>query len=74
MAALGYDAGLILSDAIGRAGSTDGAKIRDALAATKDFSGVTGLITIDNDRNARKPVVIIAPMNGRMTYRETIQP
>lgn len=74
MAALGYDAGLILFDAIGRAGSTDGAKIRDALAATKDFSGVTGLITIDNDRNARKPVVIIAPMNGKMTYKETIQP
>jgi branched-chain amino acid transport system substrate-binding protein len=74
MAALGYDAGLIMFDAINRAGSTDGAKIRDALAATKDFRGVTGSITIDQDRNARKPVVVIAPFDGKMTYKETIQP
>jgi branched-chain amino acid transport system substrate-binding protein len=74
MAALGYDAGLILFDAIRRAGSTEGAKIRDALAATKDFRGVTGMITIDSERNARKPVVIIACNDGKMTYRETIQP
>jgi branched-chain amino acid transport system substrate-binding protein len=73
-AALGYDAGLILFDAIKRAGSTEGAKIRDALAATRDFRGVTGSITIDGDRNARKPIVIIAVVNGRMTYKETIQP
>ena len=74
MAALGYDAGLILFDAIQRAGSVEGAKVRDALAATRDFRGVTGSISIDENRNARKPVVIIAPMNGQMTYRETIQP
>lgn len=73
-AALGYDAGLILFDAIKRAGSTDGAKVRDALAATRDFRGVTGAITIDSDRNARKPIVIIAVVDGRMTYKETIQP
>jgi branched-chain amino acid transport system substrate-binding protein len=73
-AALGYDAGLILFDAIKRAGSTDGAKIRDALTATRDFRGVTGSITIDSDRNARKPIVIIAVVNGEMTYKETIQP
>ncbi len=73
-AALGYDAGLILFDAIRRAGSVEGAKIRDALAATRDFRGVTGTITIDRDRNARKPIVIIAVVDGRMTYKETIQP
>lgn len=74
MAALGYDAGLILFDAIKRAGSTEGSKIRDALAATANFNGVTGLITIDNERNARKPAVVIAPIDGKMTYKETIQP
>lgn len=73
-AALGYDAGLILFDAVKRAGSTEGAKIRDALTATRDFRGVTGTITIDSDRNARKPIVIIAVVNGEMTYKETIQP
>ncbi|MDD4050349.1 MAG: ABC transporter substrate-binding protein [candidate division Zixibacteria bacterium] len=73
-AALGYDAGLILFDAIKRAGGVEGAKIRDALAATRDFRGVTGTITIDRDRNARKPIVIIAVVDGRMTYKETIQP
>jgi len=71
---LGYDAGLILFDAIRRAGSTEGSKIRDALAATTNFNGVTGLITIDSERNARKPAVVIAPVDGRMTYKETIQP
>lgn len=73
-AALGYDAGLLLFNAIQRAGNTEGANIRDALKATRDFRGVTGTITIDNDRNARKPIVIIAVVDGRMTYRETIQP
>ena len=73
-AVLGYDAGRILFDAITRAKSTDGAAIRDALAATRDFQGVSGVITIDADRNARKPIVIIEVADGRMKYRETIQP
>ena len=73
-AALGYDAGMILFDAIRRAGGIDGAGIRDALVATRDFRGVTGLITIDEDRNARKPIVIITVVNGKLTYKETIQP
>ncbi len=74
MAALGYDAGLILIDAIRRAGSTDGPAIRDALAATSNFPGVTGNITIDGDRNAHKPLVIISVVDGKFVYRETIQP
>jgi branched-chain amino acid transport system substrate-binding protein len=73
-AALGYDAGLILFDAIKRAESTEGAKIREALAATRDFRGVTGSITIDAERNARKPIVIIAVQDGQFRYRETVQP
>jgi branched-chain amino acid transport system substrate-binding protein len=74
MAALGYDAALILFDAIGRAGSTDGVAIRDALAATQAFPGVTGKITIDQNRNARKSAVIIAVTEGKLVYKETIQP
>jgi branched-chain amino acid transport system substrate-binding protein len=74
LAALGYDAAKILVDAIGRGGSTDGAKIRDALAATKDFQGVTGSITINADRNAVKPAVILKVENGKFTLVETIKP
>lgn len=74
MGALGYDAGRILFDAIRRAGSTDGPAIRDALAATRDFPGVTGKITIDKDRNALKSLVIISIMDGKLKYKETIQP
>ena len=74
MAALGYDSAMILADAIKRAGTTDGAKIRDALAATKDFQGVTGKITIDADRNASKPAVILTITNGQFNYVETVSP
>jgi branched-chain amino acid transport system substrate-binding protein len=74
LAALGYDAAKILVDAMGRAGSTDGVKVRDALAATKDFQGVTGTITINADRNAVKPAVILKVENGKFTLVETIKP
>src|SRR6202142_3851079 len=74
MAALGYDSAMILADAIKRAGSADGVKIRDALAATKDFPGVTGKITIDANRNASKPAVILTVTNGQFQYVETIAP
>ena len=59
MAPLGYDAMMVLAQAINTAGSTDGAKIRDALAAVKDFDGVTGKITIDAKRNATKSAVVL---------------
>jgi branched-chain amino acid transport system substrate-binding protein len=74
MGALGYDAAHLLFDAISRAGTTDGPAVRDALANTKDFMGVTGRITIDADRNARKSVVIIEIQNGKTRYKETIEP
>jgi branched-chain amino acid transport system substrate-binding protein len=74
MAALGYDSAALLADAIKRAGSTDGAKIRDALAATKDFPGVTGKITIDAQRNATKPLVILEIKDGKFQLVEQIAP
>jgi branched-chain amino acid transport system substrate-binding protein len=74
MAALGYDSAMILAEAMKRAGSTVGVKVRDALAATKDFHGVTGQITIDADRNASKPAVILTIKNGQFQYVQTVQP
>lgn len=74
MAALGYDSAMVLADAVRRANSTEGAKLREALAATKDFQGVTGKMTLDADRNARKPAVIIQLKGGKFVYKETVNP
>ena len=63
-----------MADSIQRAGSTDGPKVRDAIQGTKDFPGVTGSITINADRNAVKPAVILKIENGKFLLVETIKP
>jgi branched-chain amino acid transport system substrate-binding protein len=73
-AALAYDAARLLFDAITRAGTTDSGKLRDALAQTKEFPGVTGVISMDADRNAVKPAVILKLLDLQSIYQETIQP
>jgi branched-chain amino acid transport system substrate-binding protein len=73
-AALAYDAARLLIDAITRAGTTDGEKLREALAQTKDFAGVTGVISMDADRNAVKPAVVLKLQDVKSIYQETIQP
>ena len=72
--ALGYDAVYVLADAIKRAGGTEGPKLRDALAATKDFPGVSGVTTIDKDRNASKAATIIALKDGKALFHKTVAP
>ncbi len=74
MAPLAYDAMNIVAQAIARAGTTEGPKFRDALAATKDFPGVTGRTTIDPQRNASKSAVMLLIKNGKPTYVENIDP
>ena len=74
MAVLGYDAANIMFDSITRAGGTDGEKIRDALAATKDFTGVTGNITIGKDRNAVKPGVVLMIKDGGFDMVKRVEP
>lgn len=59
LAALGYDAAKILFDAMGRAKSLSGPDLRDAIAATKSFGGVTGEITINEQRDAKKSAVVV---------------
>ncbi|MGI9067282.1 MAG: ABC transporter substrate-binding protein [Pyrinomonadaceae bacterium] len=73
-AALAYDALRFLAEAIRKAGTTEGQKLRDALAETKNFQGVTGIISMDRDRNAVKPAVILKLEDGRYIYQESIQP
>jgi branched-chain amino acid transport system substrate-binding protein len=72
MAALGYDTAGILADGLKRAGSTDGAKLRDALAATSNYNGVTGKISIDPKRNARKDAVVLKIEGGKFHYYRTV--
>ncbi|PTX91784.1 ABC transporter substrate-binding protein [Opitutus sp. ER46] len=74
LAALSYDAMLILADALHRAGTTDGPAVRDALAATKAFPGITGRTTIDPRRDASKPATIIAVESGRFRLLQSIEP
>ncbi len=74
LAALGYDAARILFEAMGRAKSLGGADLAAELAKTKDFDGVTGRISIDADRNAVKPAVILEMKNSQPEFVTTIQP
>ena len=74
MAALGYDSALILAAAIKRAGTTDSAPLRDAIAATKNHPGVTGNITLDEKRNAAKPAVILTIADGEFKFQQTVAP
>lgn len=73
-AAMAADAYFILVDAIQRAGSTDSTKIREALASTKDFEGVTGKITLKPDGNAVKAMVVNKVHNGKFEYVTTVNP
>ena len=74
MVALGYDSVYLLADAMKRAGTTDPAKVTPAIAATKDFQGLTGRITLDDHRNPTKPAVMLQVKNGKFAYVETIAP
>ena len=73
-AALGYDSAFVLADAIQRAGSTEPARIRDALATTKNFSAVTGNITMDAHRNPSKAAVILTIKDGKYKFVGSVAP
>lgn len=74
LAALGYDAANLLVDAMKRAKTLDSAGIRQAIAETKDFPGVTGKITIDADGNARKAAVILQIVGDKFKVFKTYTP
>jgi len=77
LAALAYDSAKVLADAIKRAGGAeDSAKLKDAINATRNFAGVTGMITLDANRNAVKPAVVLElnPAASKFVFKETIYP
>lgn len=73
-AVLGYDGAMLLADSIKRAGVYESAKVSAALAATKDFSAVTGKTSINESHDAVKSAVIVSFENGKQVYRATVNP
>ncbi len=71
---LTYDAVMLLASAIKQANSTERSKIRDALAATLNFQGVTGTISFGPERNPIKPVAILKFENGRSVFHQLVTP
>ena len=74
LAALGYDSGLMIIDAIKRAGSADPAKIREALEQTKNLQVSTGILTLDANHNPVKSAVVIEMKDGKQLFKEKINP
>ena len=72
--ALGYDAYILILDAIKRAGVVDRVKIRNEIAKTKGFQGATGIITLDQNGDAVKSAVIKQVKGGKFVYLDTIEP
>lgn len=73
-AALGYDAYMVIIDAIEKAGKADPVAIRDEIAKTKDFVGSTGVITLDENGDAVKSAVINQVKDGKFIYLTTVEP
>lgn len=74
MAALGYDAIGIIVDAIGRAKTTKSEDINVAILATRNYPGVTGSITIDENRNSRKAAVVLETTENAFVFKNKVNP
>ncbi|MCC7192464.1 MAG: ABC transporter substrate-binding protein [Phycisphaeraceae bacterium] len=74
LAACGYDAAMILFSAMEKAKSLDGKDLAAAIAQTKDYKGVTGVITLDKHRNANKSAVVLKMKGGVPVYETTVAP
>lgn len=74
LAALGYDAALMLIDAIKRANSDDSIKIKDAIAQTKNLQGVSGVITLNDKHDPVKSAVVIEMKDGKQVFKEKVNP
>lgn len=72
--ALGYDLGYFFADAVERAGEATPEKIKDAMAATVDFPGITGTLSIDEFHNPIKAVTILELVNGEPTFLKKLEP
>lgn len=73
-AALSYDSALLIAKAIEDSQSTDPAKIGEAMAKIKDFAGVSGGVTFNEQHNPVKSAVIIEYKDGLPTFKTKINP
>ncbi len=73
-AALSYDATMMIINAITKANSTDTVKIKDEMAKTKDFPGVSGSITLNETHDAVKSAVIIEMKDGKQVFNKKVNP
>ena len=74
VSALGYDAYLLIIEAIKRANSTDPEKIKEEINKTKDFMGAAGVVNFDENRNAIKSAVIKQVKDGKFVYLDAVEP
>ena len=74
IASSGYDAMLLLANAIEQANSTDPIAIRDALAATKDFQGSTYISHYDENRHPVKSLAILTVRDGELQTYKIVEP
>ncbi|MBF5041768.1 ABC transporter substrate-binding protein [Aggregicoccus sp. 17bor-14] len=74
LAALAYDAARVAVDAIKRAPDTKPASLRDAIGQTKDFAGVAGTITLDENRNPVKSAAVLKVGDGTYEFVTTVAP
>ncbi len=74
LAATGFDALMLVADAIQRAGTTNPKAIRDALAATNGYQGVSGQITFDRERDPSKSMVLLRIQQGEFKFIERKNP
>jgi len=79
-AALGYDLGYFIADAIKRANlkfdsvAKDRERLKTAIENTKNFVGVTGIVNINKNHNAEKSAVIIELKDGVQIFKQKLNP
>jgi branched-chain amino acid transport system substrate-binding protein len=74
LAAMGYDAAKVLADAMTRAPDLASTSVKAAIAATKEYPGVTGVITLNEHRDPVKSAVVLKVAAGGYKYQTTVKP
>ncbi|MFE4142801.1 ABC transporter substrate-binding protein [Peribacillus sp. YIM B13472] len=73
-AALGYDTGYYLADAIKRSGDASPEKIRQALEDVKDLQLVSGTLNLDENHDPIKSATILEYVDGKQKFKTKINP
>lgn len=75
VAALTYDAMTLAADSIAKAGKLDRSAVRDAMASTRSFDGVTGrFVYPEGAREPAKSAVIMQIKDGGFRWVSTVEP